>query len=120
MSPLPWPKTEPVRARPAPARSARRRSWRASRGASVAIVRMIEPFSGLATVPGSSSRSARTGPTALPPNRNCAGRPKFASTSVPTVTARPPASTCREAVPMPPFTPKHDMPRPAPTRLPPP
>src|SRR5262249_7708643 len=46
-SPLPLLPVEPVRARPRTARAARRRSWRESRGASVAITIMQEPSAGL-------------------------------------------------------------------------
>ncbi len=62
-----------------------------------------------------ASRSAIIRPTGTPAIVSIGNRPKFASTSAPTVHASPAARTTRDAEPIPPFRSKHDIPRPAPT-----
>ncbi len=115
-SPLPWAAMPPVWAMPRQARRARRWSWRASRGASVARRMMQEPASASgsgagsgATGAGSGSRSHR--PAGSPSTVSCSRRPKLASTRTPRVYP----SARREAVPMPALKPKARRPAPAPT-----
>lgn len=83
---------------------------------------MIEPCSGaVASVAcardthDTARRCATMRPTGTPASVSIGSRPKFASTSAPTVYGLPAATATREAEPMPPFRSKHDMPRPAPT-----
>ena len=54
-------------------------------------------------------------PTGRPSTRRSSTHPKLVCTSAPRVKVRPPTSSRREAEPMPPFSPKHTVPFPAPT-----
>jgi hypothetical protein len=70
-------------------------SWRASSGASVATIMMIEPCSAFianvaddaafATLAALAARSASIRPSGVPSTVSIGSRPKFASTSAPTV-----------------------------------
>ena len=59
ISPLPWWATEPVRARPRPARRARRSSWAGCSGASVATTAMQLPAGGRGSMPVADRREDR-------------------------------------------------------------
>ena len=111
ISPLPWCATEPVRARPSPARRASRSSWCDDIGASVASTTM--------QLPAGSSRANCQPPAA---NSRPTGTPS-------TVRSAPDAEvgqhertepvadevTCRDADPIPPLNPRQHIPVPAPT-----
>ena len=109
ISPLPWCAVEPTRASPSPTRRASRTQAALSSGASVTTTPMHEPAGAGAGSYGSggSSRPAGTPSTVSRPRS-----PKLAITSTPTVC---PDGTIRDAVPMPPLKPMHDIPVPLPT-----
>lgn len=106
-SPEPLCAVEPVRASPSSARTARRRTWCGSIGASVATTQMHEP-----SECSSGMRSAISAPTGTPSIRRFSRSPKFVRTSAPTVY---PAEITLDAVPMPPLKSMHCIPVPAPT-----
>ena len=108
ISPLPWWATEPVRARPSPARRASRSSCAGCSGASVATIAMQLPAGDRGSRP-----SPTVGKTGMPSIRRSRADPKFARTSTPIVAST--SGTRRLDDPIPPFQPNATMPAPAPT-----
>ena len=83
ISPLPWLAVEPVRARPRPARLARRTQAAESTGASVTTTTMQEPAGGCGSRGLCSAPSSR--PTATPLTVSRSRRPKLERSNTPTV-----------------------------------
>ena len=134
ISPDPWWATDPARASPRPIRVASRRHPSVSSGASVTTTPRQEPAGGgdrprrppagtahprhraPAARAARDGSSSPTGPASAPPARQRPSSrshcPKLVSSRTPTVC---PEGSTREAVPTPPFQPRHSIPVPAPT-----